>query len=150
MAKLNTKTRTGFTLVELLVVIGIITVLIAILLPALNGARRQAQRIYCQANLRSIGQAMTMYTQRYGVYPSGLLYSNRGTLGLWPVRLRPFLNGEQRVFYCPAQDERCEWKKGEAPATSTGQPVELATDLHARFGYEVGEPLLSNLTRPFS
>jgi prepilin-type N-terminal cleavage/methylation domain-containing protein len=53
--------RKAFTLVELLVVIGIIAVLIAMLLPVLNGAREQARRIQCLSNVRQLTMAWLLY-----------------------------------------------------------------------------------------
>jgi len=65
--------RLGFTLVELLVVIGIIALLMSILMPALNRMRQQSLSLKCKAQMRSIGQLLLIYAQNNNgwVYPVG-------------------------------------------------------------------------------
>ena len=93
----------GFTLVELLVVIGIIALLISVLLPALNAARRQAGQTQCLANLRTMGQGFNFYINDWGCFPSRSL-----DLG-WDHAITPFGSSsfqwsDQLAFYFKVLD----------------------------------------------
>jgi len=77
--------RRGFTLIELMVVVGILAILVAILLPALSAARAEARAIACVSNLRQIGLAFT----QIAIEQKGKIPNNSYTLGDDPATLNP-------------------------------------------------------------
>ena len=96
----------AFTLIEVLVVISIIALLVAILLPALNGARIQAKLVSCLSNNRQLGLGMQMYiADSQGIIPPAR-DPNTGGPGdpariTWRERIEPYLAGREG-FKCPA------------------------------------------------
>lgn len=99
--------RIGFTLVELLVVCGIIAVLLAILLPLLSVARSRSKRVSCAAQLRDVGHQFQMYLNdskgrlpRVNPLPSVRPPLN-GLASIYQT-LEPYTKGSRGVWHCPA------------------------------------------------
>jgi prepilin-type N-terminal cleavage/methylation domain-containing protein/prepilin-type processing-associated H-X9-DG protein len=90
--------KTGFTLVELLVVITIIGILIALLLPAVQAAREAARRMQCSNNLKQTMLGMHLYHEQKEVFPAGdsdlAYWAKTGNMVTWAVYLLPFLEQE--------------------------------------------------------
>lgn len=98
--------RSGFTLIELLVVIAIIALLLAILMPAMQRARKQTRGVICLHNLKQWGLATAQYAAEWedklwrDSYPqAGLIATSPGD---WMETLRPYYQDVDEIRYCAA------------------------------------------------
>ncbi len=133
----------AFTLVELLVVIGIVALLIAILLPSLAKARKAAQQTQCASNLHQIGLANQIYAQTTGYYPgcqaflSGTAGSNAPRVAVWAGCLKAYMNNQTGAFYCPSEENDLRW------TVITSGNYYFASAADAGYGYKQGEAVLA-------
>ncbi len=114
LCKIRIRIVRGFTLIELLVVVAIIAILVAILLPSLQKARKLANQSVCMSGLKELGLGLELYCQENNDYwPSG--YDNTGEIGksrYWCDRLQKYVNAHydphkfphyhDTVFRCPS------------------------------------------------
>lgn len=98
----------GFTLVELLVTIGVIAILAALVFPALSGTREKADAAMCSQNLRQIGAGLLTFAgENQGLFPlagaaivRGATDADTGKPG-WTEQLDPYLEESPKVYRCP-------------------------------------------------
>jgi prepilin-type N-terminal cleavage/methylation domain-containing protein/prepilin-type processing-associated H-X9-DG protein len=91
----------GFTLIELLVVIAVIAMLMSILMPALQKAKRRAQAVACLSNLKQWGLYCSMYTDDNNGYFQQGWWSGQDYHGTWVAILRPYYASSVKVLCCP-------------------------------------------------
>src|SRR5215510_5989890 len=95
--------RSGFTIIELVVVMAVIAVLVSLLLPAVQQTREAARRIDCSNNLKQLGLAAQNFHDVKGHFPPGIGYfppAGGGVFGTYQFHLLPYL--DQDNLYCSA------------------------------------------------
>jgi prepilin-type N-terminal cleavage/methylation domain-containing protein/prepilin-type processing-associated H-X9-DG protein len=125
---IRSRTRRGFSLLELLVVIGIIAVFLALLLPAVQKVRSAALRMKCQNNLRQLGLALHNYHGAQQAFPPGCSYqggSDPYPHLSWLARLLPYLEQEALWQQIGPAFARDRFFLGPPPHPGLSQPVAL-------------------------
>jgi prepilin-type N-terminal cleavage/methylation domain-containing protein/prepilin-type processing-associated H-X9-DG protein len=158
----------AFTLVELLVVIGIIAILIGILLPSLAKARAVANRTACLSNMRQMGMAMQMFAQEHKLYLPKAWFNSGPTPGAklaaevtdyptlkedwgyrepmwgWDFLILKYMKGNKDVFRCPSDDSGLLRGRGVFDTMPNLTDPKEADDIPASYRMNI-----SNLSDPY-
>jgi prepilin-type N-terminal cleavage/methylation domain-containing protein len=102
---LKARCRAAFTLIELLIVLGIIAIVVGLTFPALSALRSRAQRIQCSANLRSIYLATELYVQQNGSWPQIGTDDEDDFGNGWIAALKPF-GVSEKTWICPTSQNQ--------------------------------------------
>ena len=111
--QIATHAPTGFTLVELLVVIGIIGMLVALLLPAVMSGQEQARQTQCAKQMKDLASANLAHVMKKGRFPGWQEQNSANQFDTWIVKILPYLDMQQEfrnaslrehdpMFYCPS------------------------------------------------
>ncbi len=113
----------SFTIIELLVVIGIIAILASLLLPALAKAKASARRIACVNNGKELDLGYMLYAQNWGDYlvppvdSSTTKWATEPNRGNWGYLVLPYVKEEYGIFKCPSAPEHPSWAVQNDPKT---------------------------------
>lgn len=152
--------KRAFTLVELLVVIGIIAILIGILLPTLNRAREAANKAACLSNMRQLGMALLEYSTKYkgGYVPIGYVMNKTSHQRAWnyaalwnrdsvygPILLGYLVEAnlikDGKTYYCPSETNPqfiYNYREGSFTDVFSANPWPFpppGSGMETRFGY---------------
>lgn len=136
----KTNSHLAHTIPEMLAVVALMVIIIALLLPALGGAKDTAHNAICMSNLHQQGLGLIGYAVTSGYYPGAHTWTHDAPQYwiIWPSRIREYMNHQDTEwFWCPIAPDKSQWT------------VSFGSGLNNEYGYQLDETRLLWST-PFS
>lgn len=116
-------TRRGFTLIEGMMVSAVLAIIIAIVIPAIQRVRGASDKLYCQLQLRTIGQSIVHYQSIHGFYPTDVsTWGKPQPFMSWQTRILPYLDGGDQLWtqsLAAYAKEPLFWREPHLPIRAT-------------------------------